>query len=61
MGTEYEKGEVIRDVRGRGSLQKLPVPKSLERQFKRMERLNEEIRFARLERSRAAAEPNGGE
>lgn len=59
VGTEYEKGEVIRDVRGRGSLQKVPVPKSHERLFKRMQRLKEERRLARLARAQSLNEPNG--
>lgn len=61
VGREYDKGEVLTDVRGRGSLQEVPVPKSLERQLKRMQRLNEERRLARFERSQSLEEPNGHE
>ena len=59
MGREYDRGEVIRDVRGRGSLQRVPVPKSLEKQLKAMQRLNEERRLAWVERSQAVDEPDG--
>lgn len=59
VGREYDKGEVLTDTLGRGSLQKVPVPKSLEKQLKAMQRLNEERRLAWIERSQAVDEPNG--
>lgn len=59
VGRGYVKGEVLVDVRGRGSLQKVPVPKSLEKQLKRMQRLDEERRLCRFERSQSVDEPNG--
>ena len=33
VGREYDKGEVLSNVRGEGSLQRVPIPKSLERQL----------------------------
>jgi len=59
IGRQFVRGEVISDPLGRGSLQRIPVPKSLERQLKRMQRLNEERRLARFERSQTVDEPNG--
>lgn len=59
VGADYVKGEVITDTLGRGTLQRVPGPKSLERELKRMQRLNEDRRFARVERSQAVEEPNG--
>lgn len=61
VGQEYDKGEVLTDPLGRGSLQRVPIPKSLEKQLKRMQRLNEERRLAWVERSQAVDEPNGHE
>jgi len=61
VGREYDKGDVLTDTQGRGSLQRAPIPKSLERQLKAMQRLNEERMLAWFERSQAVDEPNGHE
>lgn len=57
VGRDYDRGEVLTDSLGRGTLQRVSVPKSLERQLKAMQLLKEERRLARFERSQAVDEP----